>query len=109
MRWIATLAAAAMLAACQEGEPGPSIGSDGVIDPGPDAGAGRVIEPGIDDACGADDYAGLVGANIAAVTLPADLNARILGPDDAATMDFIPDRLNILTDEDGVILSLDCG
>lgn len=62
-----------------------------------------------DDACGADAYAGLIGSNIAAVTLPADLNHRVLGPNDAATMDFVPDRLNIETDADGVIIGLRCG
>ena len=36
-------------------------------------------------------------------------NVRVLGPNDAATMDFRQDRLNILTDDAGVIERLGCG
>ncbi|SFP39231.1 I78 family peptidase inhibitor [Sphingomonas rubra] len=35
--------------------------------------------------------------------------ARVLRPDDAATMDLREDRLNIRLSEDGKINSLDCG
>ncbi len=35
--------------------------------------------------------------------------ARVLRPDDAATMDFREDRLNIRLSEDGKIDALDCG
>lgn len=66
-------------------------------------------QPADTDACGANDYAALVGANIAAVTLPADRNIRVLGPDSMATMDYNPKRLNIETDADGTILQLRCG
>jgi hypothetical protein len=62
-----------------------------------------------EDTCGRSGYESLIGTNIAAVTLPAELNHRVLGPDDAGTMDFVPERLNIRTDEDGVIVGLDCG
>ena len=65
--------------------------------------------PSPDDPCGADAYAGLVGANVAAITLPADLNARIVGPDTIVTMDHRPERLNIQTDADGTIIALRCG
>lgn len=34
---------------------------------------------------------------------------RVLKPDSMATMDYLPDRLNIHTTEGGVILSQDCG
>ena len=61
------------------------------------------------DPCGADAHAGLVGANVAAVTLPADLNARIVGPDTIVTMDHRPERLNIETNADGTIIALRCG
>ena len=59
--------------------------------------------------CGADAYQSLVGAQLAAVTLPADLNARIIGPDTAITMDFRPDRLNIEVEESGWIMAVYCG
>ncbi|MEM7491111.1 MAG: I78 family peptidase inhibitor [Pseudomonadota bacterium] len=66
-------------------------------------------EPGGEDACGAAGYGSLVGTNIAAVSLPASLNHRVIGPDTAVTMDFIAERLNIRVDGDGVITELDCG
>ena len=36
-------------------------------------------------------------------------SVRVLGPGQPATMDFREDRLNILTDEAGVIEQLRCG
>ncbi|UWQ21966.1 I78 family peptidase inhibitor [Jannaschia sp. W003] len=71
--------------------------------------AGAPPEPTAADPCGATGYAGLVGRNIAAVTLPADLNARIIRPDTAVTMDFRPDRLNVDVQSDGTITGLRCG
>jgi hypothetical protein len=59
--------------------------------------------------CPADGYATLVGQPLAAVTLPADLDARIIGPDTVVTMDFDPTRMNIYVDEDGVIQRVACG
>ena len=35
--------------------------------------------------------------------------SRVLRPGDAATMDFRPDRLNIMVDDDGQITGLRCG
>ncbi len=61
------------------------------------------------DLCGASAYAGLVGQPLAAVTLPADPGARIIGPDTAVTLDFRPDRLNISTDSAGTIVRVSCG
>ena len=34
---------------------------------------------------------------------------RILGPNSAATMDFNPQRINVLTDDDGVVKEVTCG
>ena len=59
--------------------------------------------------CPAADYAGLVGANLAAVTLPADLNARITGAGRLVTADYVPERMNIRVDRDGTILDVTCG
>jgi hypothetical protein len=61
------------------------------------------------DPCGAQGHTALLGSNIAAVTLPADLNDRVIGPNDAVTADFSPQRLNIETDADGLIIGLSCG
>ena len=59
--------------------------------------------------CGGEDYAWLVGQNIAAVTLPAGPNIRVIGPDDMVTMDYVPSRLNIEFEESGTIDRLYCG
>ncbi len=61
------------------------------------------------DTCGASDYASFIGTNIAAITLPADLDHRVVGPDSILTQDFVETRLNINVDENGVIQSLTCG
>lgn len=60
------------------------------------------------DTCGASDYAAMVGSNVAAITLPAGLNHRIIAPDTPVTMDFSAERVNFLTDANGVITSVEC-
>ena len=62
-----------------------------------------------DRGCGADDHADLIGRPAAAISLPADLPHRVVGPDDMVTMDHRPDRLNIRTDAGGTVIALDCG
>ncbi len=59
--------------------------------------------------CGAEGYQSLVGAKLAAVTMPADLNARIIKPGQAVTLDFRPDRINFELDARGVIRRVYCG
>ncbi len=61
------------------------------------------------DPCGAQGHTALLGSNIAAVTLPADLNDRVVGPDTVVTTDYVPGRLNIETNADGMIIGLSCG
>ena len=70
-----------------------------------------VTEPAADpqDVCGASRYQSLVGANIAAVSLPADLNDRVIRPNDMVTMDFNPERINFRLDDTGRIIAIDCG
>jgi len=60
------------------------------------------------DTCGASQYAAMVGSNVAAVTLPAELNHRIIAPDTMVTQDFNPERINFITDANGVITSIEC-
>lgn len=60
-------------------------------------------------ACKPARYEGLVGAQVAAITLPADLEHRIIGPDTMVTMDYVPERLNIHTDKNGRVLRISCG
>lgn len=60
------------------------------------------------DTCNGAQYRAMVGANIAAVTLPADSGIRVIGPDTVVTEDFRPDRINIRTDANGVITAVEC-
>lgn len=68
--------------------------------------------PAVDEpaeTCGAAGHQSLVGSQLAAVTLPADLDARIIGPDTMVTQDYRPGRLNIAVDESGTITRVYCG
>jgi len=60
------------------------------------------------DACGASQYASLVGSNLAAVTLPAEANVRIIQPDTVVTQDFRADRANLIVDAGGIITAVEC-
>ena len=60
------------------------------------------------DTCGAAAYRAMIGTNAAAITLPAELNHRIIAPNTPVTMDFSAERLNIVTDASGIITSLEC-
>jgi len=61
------------------------------------------------DPCGAKGYTQLLGTSLAAATLPADLNDRVIRPGEAQTQDFDPSRLNIEVNEAGMIIGLSCG
>ena len=63
----------------------------------------------VEDACGADGYQTIVGSPLAAVTLPADLGARIIQPGTAVTTDYNAERINIEVDVDGRITRVFCG
>jgi hypothetical protein len=60
------------------------------------------------DTCGGAAYRSLVGSSLAAVTLPADANIRVIQPDTVVTEDFRPDRINIIVDANGAITSVEC-
>jgi hypothetical protein len=86
--FLTSLAAAALLAAC---EPVPA----------PDAPAA--------DECGAQGYQGLIGQpreTLTRMTFP--VNTRIIGPEDAVTSDFRTDRLNIEYGANGRIDKISC-
>ncbi len=62
------------------------------------------------DACDAAGWSHLIGQNrdvLAATTFPAPM--RVIGPNDAVTMDFLPNRLNVVYDAEGVIVRVECG
>ncbi|MDO5506367.1 MAG: I78 family peptidase inhibitor [Pseudoxanthomonas suwonensis] len=44
-----------------------------------------------------------------AVEATGSSRVRVLAPDDMATMDYVGSRLNVLTDDTGVIRELRCG
>lgn len=61
------------------------------------------------DPCGAQGYTALLGSSIAAVTLPANLNDRVVHAGDAVTLDYDPTRLNLELNADDMIVGLSCG
>lgn len=63
-----------------------------------------------EDTCGAAGLQGLVGQTGAIVEMLyfPDRIIRVHGPEDAVTLDYRPERLNILVDE-GVIDTIRCG
>jgi len=61
------------------------------------------------DTCGARSYSAMIGSNIAAIQLPADtVTHRVIMPDSVVTQDFRADRINFITDAQGVITSIEC-
>ena len=89
----ALTAAALLLAAC-EPIPAPA--------PQPEA-------PGASDACGASGYQGLIGQRrtvLDGMTFP--LRTRVIGPNDAITADYSPERLNIEIGLGGLIERVAC-
>ena len=70
---------------------------------------GGAAAPDPTDPCGAKGYSSLLGSPLAAVTLPADLNDRVIRPGEAVTLDYDPTRLNLELDANGIIIGLSCG
>ena len=82
----------------------------------PDAATEAEVQPEMnpidttDDTCGMaalESYVGQQASEIPEAEMPE--NTRVVGPDDQVTMDYVPTRLNVLTDAEGVVLSLKCG
>ncbi|MCQ9616477.1 I78 family peptidase inhibitor [Paenalcaligenes niemegkensis] len=60
--------------------------------------------------CNADEMQHLVGFaedDVVLESLPGPV--RVLRPNSVATMDMRPDRINLHTDDDGVIIRVTCG
>lgn len=65
-----------------------------------------------EDACNASGYQSLIGQDETAVTqagIEPGRKARVFGPGDAVTMDFVPDRINVELDEAGQVVRVYCG
>ncbi len=112
-------AALGLIAACS-GEP-PASGNTSLpasqqAPPPADVEGERTLQPEMDaldrmeDTCAKDDfrrYLGQASGDIPQDALPP--RARIVGPDTRVTMDFSAERLNILTDENGMVIGFRCG
>lgn len=62
-----------------------------------------------DDSCNAADYVSLIGTPASQADFSQVDNLRIVAPNTPVTRDYRPDRLNVLTDADGIIQELTCG
>ena len=83
------------LAACQGGMPDPAT-------PMP---AGSDLA-----SCGADALQSFVGAPVGAAQQAAGQSiTRVYAEGDPVTMDFLPERLNIVTDGRGTVMRIACG
>ena len=68
--------------------------------------------PGVpqDRDCGAtrlQEFVGQPVVEVAAIETPGPV--RILAPGSVMTHDYVPDRLNIFTDDAGIVTELSCG
>ena len=63
-----------------------------------------------EDTCNAAEYADLVGKPATALERVLLLGkVRVIRPNQAVTMDYWPDRINFMIDEDARIGSITCG
>ncbi|MEL6568721.1 MAG: I78 family peptidase inhibitor [Pseudomonadota bacterium] len=117
--WLVCLASLALVScgsAPGEGQNGAGIHTD-ALPPAEAQSDDAMVQPEWDtldrvgaDTCGMRVVRGFLGkpaADIPAERLPEIF--RILAPTDQATMDYIQARLNVLTDEDGMIIGFKCG
>ena len=62
------------------------------------------------NSCNASSFKDTIGAPVS--DIPAERFPelyRILGPNDMATMDYRLERLNMLTDANGIVIDIECG
>ncbi|KAA5805144.1 hypothetical protein F1654_03935 [Alkalicaulis satelles] len=101
MRWLVICAAALSMTACQ---------TMAENDDSADMGYPVVDRTGEGRDCAAPTYQTLIGQPISEVhtdSLPSP--RRIYAEGDPVTMDHRPDRLNIITDRNGVVVAVRCG
>ncbi|MDQ2095794.1 I78 family peptidase inhibitor [Rhodalgimonas zhirmunskyi] len=70
--------------------------------------AGKTVS-NTDGVCAASSLAGFVGQPVNDVDLAGNDPLRIIAPGMAVTMDYSPERLNVETDANGVIVRFYCG
>ncbi|APE44896.1 hypothetical protein BOO69_16895 [Sulfitobacter alexandrii] len=77
---------------------------------GPQPGGGEAARGNADgpDTCNAASYAGMIGQDaVVALSIPEPKRQYRLG--DPVTMDFNPDRVNVVLDETDTIIDIKCG
>jgi hypothetical protein len=112
---LSLLAGTALMACAPASEPAPetptvepSLAAPVDPQPMPQPPAADPTAPGA-DACGAAQYAALVGKAITESGVPLEgPNVRYIRPDTQVTMDFRPDRLNVDIDAANVITGFRC-
>ena len=89
----------------------PSIDDEAPIEPRPLPGPSESGGEGLADAelCDADDYRSLVGSPAADANLIVGPELRVFGVNDIITQDYLPQRTNVVSDTDGLILRVYCG
>lgn len=65
--------------------------------------------PAPPDDCGASQYQSLIGTPVDPAAFAGHAALRIIPPGTAVTMDYRPDRLNVETDDSGIITRITCG
>jgi len=72
--------------------------------------SGPPVPVGAADTCGAEPYAALVGQRATALERVLILRqVRLLRPDTATTMDYVPERINFVISTDETITAIRCG
>lgn len=72
-------------------------------------GGGSPGHEGADDAA-VCDFGGWVGQHVKDIDVKASGRPfRILKPDSMATQDFVPDRINVMVDDSGMVTAVRCG
>lgn len=67
------------------------------------------LEPAPLDDCGASGYQGLIGQpHEVLASMKFAIGTRVIGPDDAVTADYRPDRLNVEYGKTGLIEKISC-
>lgn len=107
---VALLVAACSAPAPVETVPDASAPAAGLSEPGRSVKSEMDALDRVEDTCGLDalkPYLGKQASDIPADVLPE--RSRIVGPDTQVTMDYVPTRVNVLTDEAGMVIGLKCG
>ena len=76
--------------------------------PGPSEGSG---EGGLADIelCDAAEYRSLVGSSVTSTSFPEGPDLRVFGVNDIVTQDYVPQRTNVVYDEQSIITRIYCG